>query len=77
MSPSLALYYIFDWAFVAVFSFIVVYCYLFSFPTLGNLIELMESVKEKIANPERNITMVSAIGGLQINRTIQNVKSNF
>ena len=56
------------------FSIIVVYCYLFSFSTLGNLIELMDSVKEKIANLERNTIMVSAVAGLQINRTIQNVQ---
>ena len=34
----------------------------------------MDSVKEKIVNLERNTIMVSAIGGLQINRTIQNVQ---
>ena len=34
----------------------------------------MDSVKEKTVNLERNTIMVSAIGGLQINRTIQNVQ---
>ena len=32
----------------------------------------MASVKEKIANLERKTIVVSATGGLQINRTIQN-----
>ena len=46
----------------------------FHFSTLGNLIELVDSVKEKIAALERNTIMVSATGGLQISRPIQNVQ---
>ena len=46
----------------------------FHFSTLDNLIELVDSVKEKIANLEGNTIMVSATGGLQISRTIQNVQ---
>ena len=46
----------------------------FHFSTLGNLIELVDSVKEKIVTLERNTIMVSATGGLQISRTIQNVQ---
>ena len=46
----------------------------FHFSTLDNLIELVDSVKEKIANLEGNTIMVSTTGGLQISRTIQNVQ---
>ena len=46
----------------------------FHFSILDNLIELVDSVKEKIANLERNTIVVSATGGLQISRTIQNVQ---
>ena len=44
------------------------------FSTLGNLIKLVDSVKEKIANLERNAIMVSATGGLEISRAIPNVQ---
>ena len=46
----------------------------FYISTLGNLIELVDSVKEKISTLEKNTIIVSATGSLQISRAIRRVQ---
>ena len=46
----------------------------FYISTLGNLIELVDSVKEKISTLEKNTVIVSATGSLQISRAIRRVQ---
>ena len=46
----------------------------FYISTLGNLIELVDSVKEKISTLEKKTIIVSATGSLQISRAIRRVQ---